>query len=324
MTAISPRSMLAFVDELQKTSGVLDTLGRAATSTAGILRPALAGRYGRQLLVGAGLGAGGNILQHKVRGDLDQQRGGVLGAGLRGAAAGGAVAGGRILATSEGRKRARQAASNFYERELYGLTGKGRGDAPMDLAKAERVGIVSANPTAQSMLTRGSGSSGLSEIGQHGPIQEMHGPMTPKQSKGLGKLLKQHEASKALFEKGWASAPGGLHGMVTHPLDYAKLRWNSMDAWGKGLTGLGVAGAAHGMLKTPSEEDPNKYKKGLGQMAGMVGGALAPGAGWIGQGLLASGIGSVGKGVGAAADIGVRRLGRVVPHEEQAQWQPTQ
>jgi hypothetical protein len=57
MTAISPRSMLAFVDELQKTSGVLDTLGRAATSTAGILRPALAGRYGRQLLVGAGLGA---------------------------------------------------------------------------------------------------------------------------------------------------------------------------------------------------------------------------------------------------------------------------
>jgi hypothetical protein len=134
--------MASFLSELEKIAGLPGILGWA--------HPALAGRFGRQMAVGAGVGGligaskqppaeqGGNWLQGAAKGAL-------IGAGVTGA--------GHLL-TQAGRDAARKSVSNFGTRLRYQMTGKGLKGVPGkpgDVAHAQEVGLLPEKPSVHDM-----------------------------------------------------------------------------------------------------------------------------------------------------------------------------
>jgi hypothetical protein len=319
MTAIRPRQMMSFVEELQKIAAfpgaeTFKSIGRFFDPRQ------LPGRYGRQVWYGAGLGAAGNIARHAIT-DTPEQRaqGSALSQGLHGAMAGAGLAGGRILATQEGRKRAGEAVRNFGKKELYGLTGKG----VKDLAEAERVGIYPRMPDIGDVVGR--------QPLKPGQLAHEAAPLragTEVEEAALKKMRAQAQAGRDLHTRGWDSAPGGLHALVTEPGEFVKKKWQSMDTPGKFLTGLGAAGVGYSAIKGPSEaeraEGQGRISKTLSSAGMAAGGLVAPWT-WVAGMAVPGAMSSAGKGIGSAADAGVNllrhRAGHVVPAEEQAQWQ---
>jgi len=294
MTRIPPIQMAAFTGELTKIGGPV----------SGFVTKHLAGRYGRQLAVGAGLGGVGNVLRHRIT-DTPEERAqsSTLGQFVRGGLAGGAAAGGRILATQEGRKRLGTAVKNVFDKERYGITGRGLGKTPEEqLARAQEIGIVSKKPTAKGVLGYETG------------------PMRPQEAEAWRAAQKAHARDVSAFQGDLHSAPGVAHGMLSRPVHTLRetvgRRWQEGGVPGKLFMGLGAAGAAKGFLETPEEGGPGRFEKGLRGLGTTLGYAAGP-AGWIGSALTGGAGGAVGGGLGKTIDA-LSGRGRVVPQQEYA------
>lgn len=284
MNHITPRHMIAFNDELNKEAGIGDWF-RAARGFAsrnktlgkvvGLAGRELKGQYGRQMMLGAGLGAvGGGAVADP------EQPGGRLKGALKGALLGGGVAGGRILATKGGREAAKKGLSNFYQRQRYSLTGKGVDD----IKKAQEIGLVSKiDPKA-----------------------------TPE---ALRKATKQYNLDREAFEKGYMSAPGVIHGVLTKPGDVLKSGWKRSGVMGKAFAGLGAYETGKGLIETPEPGGPGRLEKGLRGAGSALGWMVAPST-LVGGQIIGMGGGALGGRLGRVGDTAVqmaRRPGQVVP-----------
>lgn len=283
MTHIPPRQMVAFVDELSKEAGISDFVEKH-----------LAGRYGRQMLLGAGLGGGLNVLRHRIMDPRPETEGGALDPAMeaarksnmlkqfvRGAAVGGGLAGGRILATKAGREAAIGKAKDIYEKERYGLTGEGlKGStATAREMRAQQLGLVGSSP-----------------------------------------------ADVEAYRKGYANLPGMLHGLMTNPLDVIRAKKGALAK--AALIGGGF-GAAKGAFMGPSKEEggPGAVRSAVSGAAQGAVGALAPATMLAGGmfkalpgriGAKAKGMASTVGGLGQWAMHDTPPPGRVVPAEQYA------
>jgi hypothetical protein len=293
--------MVAFTEELTKIGG----------SVTDYLRKNLAGRYGRQMMLGAGVGGVGNVLRHRFTDTPEErQQSGPVGQFLRGGLVGAGVAGGRILATKAGRQAAQTRLSNLYQKERYGLTGKGLGKTPQEeLAKAQELGLVSKAPTAESVLGYDTG------------------PMLPHESAALRRATSGHQREVAAFGEGYGSAPGFVHGLLSRPghtlRETLGRKWQHGSGLDKLFMGHGAYSAARGMLEKPEEGGPGRLEKGLGGLGQSMAFAAGP-SGLVASSLL-GGVGhKLGRGVGRLGDKLIFRRGRVMPPAEQSMYSPQQ
>ena len=127
---ITAAHLKGFVSELEKTAG--------PGGMGGVLGwvPGLKGRYGWQMLAGAGVGAGAGALADKE----NRLRG-----ASRGALGGAALTGLGHLTTSGGRAAAAKSISNFGARTHHAFTGGAV--APGDVHAAKKHGILSSGAT---------------------------------------------------------------------------------------------------------------------------------------------------------------------------------
>ena len=142
MKHISPTTMMAFNAQLQKEaafSSIIKGIGRAGSymkqhptfrRAVNLGIRGLEGRYGRQVGLGAGVGA--------ITGGLTAEEGEGLSGALKGGLIGGGVMGGRILATGAGREALKKSTGKFLQRQRHSLTGGG----PKTVEEAQRLGIV--------------------------------------------------------------------------------------------------------------------------------------------------------------------------------------
>lgn len=297
MRNITPYHMVGFNDELQKTAGWASSAWRAAGNT---LRPVgrfvrsvpgkatamaageLGGRYGRQLGLGAGLGAiGGAAIA-----DPDEPGSRLRGA-LHGAALGSGVAGARILATGKGREAAKKGLSNFYQRQRYGLTGQGLGKTDKErLAKAREIGLIDK--------------------------------MDPKitDAKRLAAEKARIGMQEEAFQKGYMSAPGVVHGLLTKPGDTMRSGWKRSGALGKVFTGLGAYEAGKGLIEKPEPGGPGRLEKGMRGAGSALGWMVAPST-LVGGQILGMGGEGIGRQVGKIGDRAVASVrSRVKPRGE--------
>lgn len=141
-----------FVDELEKCAGLGGLAAKALKGTTqghgilGFLHPALKGRYGWQMLAGAGAGAGIGAATDKE----DRLRG-----MSRGALGGAALTGLGHLATSGGRAAAKNSVSTFGQRLKYQATGSG--PARGSVRKAKKIGVLGQNPSEADLLAHREG-----------------------------------------------------------------------------------------------------------------------------------------------------------------------
>ena len=295
MKHITHRHMIAFNNALQKEAGVgsafrfagdaLRSVSRFARSNTGkaIGRGSqeLRGRYGRQLALGTGLGAAGGA----AVADPDQPGGRIRGA-LKGALVGGGLAGGRVLATGAGRRAAKKGLGNFYQRQRYSLTGKGLGKTDKQkLQRAREIGLVDK-------------------------LDPSKFPDAKKRAAETARIKLQEDA----LQKGYMSAPGTVHGLLTRPGDTLKSGWKRGGLMGKAFAGLGAYETAKGLYETPKPGGPGRLEKGLRGAGSAVGWMVAPTT-LVGGQLVGMGGSAIGGRVGRVGDKVVqraRRPGRVV------------
>lgn len=259
--------MVAFAEVLQKQAGLANVLQRA-TST-----------YGRQMALGAGAGA--------LVGAGTADEGHRFSRALKGGLAGGALAGGRILTTQPGRVAAKKSLGNFFERQRYGVTGRG-----VDLPKAYEIGLLQkANPQA---------------------FENVGGKLTAKGQAAFDKALSRQALQEDAFHKGYHTVPGVLHGALSNPKDLVRSSWNRMDGVNKALAGLGAAQAASGFLTPPQEGGPGRMEKGLRGLGTAAGFLVAPQGLLAGQ-LVGEGGGAIGRHIGKGVDRLVSRPTPAVP-----------
>ena len=281
MRYVTTDLMVPFLDELAKTAGWKESLGRAATRAGALM--AGSGGYGTRMALAGGMGAmGGATVDEENRG-----RGALIGAGL-----GAATMGGAILSTPAGRKALREGSTNFWKRQKYSVTGKG----VKDLDEARSLGIVSKPPESASI--------------RPGLIDRMRG-RTPKDI--YESQLKRIGLEEKAFEAGHLHAPGLVKGMVTHPLDTMKSGWQRTGVAGKAFAGLGAYEAGKGFIKKPEEGGPGRVEKGLRGVGNTAGILLSPPL-FAGGLLVGEGLGQGGKYMGRGID---RLAGRRQPTEEQ-------
>jgi len=288
MNYITAYHMQGFVAELEKQGGVGD-----------FLKSHLAGRYGRQLALGAGLGAVGGA----VTGDEENWKG----RALKGALLGGGVAGGRILATKAGREAARQGLSRFGERQLYSLTGKGYGGRNIDVSEARKLGILKT-PNFEQISDK------------PGMLDRLTAKVTgkPAQSPFL-REAKRHAAETEAFEKGFHNIPGVLHGALTRPGELLSSGWQRGGRMGKAFAIGGLGSAAYGMTKKPEEGGPGRLENALRSAGSTLGYMVAPG-GMLASSIVA-GMGSKAGGMaGKAGDVAGRLVSRGEAPAEQAHY----
>jgi hypothetical protein len=289
--------MRGFTLEMEKAAGfaTLKNIGQRALEFG---KKNLAGRYGRQLALGAGLGAVGGA----VTGDDENWKK----RALQGALLGGAAAGGRILSTKAGRTAATEGAKRFGEKQLYTLTGKGFKGRELSLDDARKLGIVEAMPKSPQLAAIGPRSKG--EL---------------KQLKNYAKKAKQVAEQEHAFEQGFQSIPGVVHGALTRPGQLIRSGWERAGTGGKIFAGLGAAEAARGALKKPEEGGPGRAQAALGSLGSSLGYLVAPGA-MLGQsviGTLGSKAGeTVGKAGDTAADIARARKAARTPSPQQLRY----
>lgn len=291
MKHITHRHMIGFTNELQKDAGVFSGARSALRSTRNFMRSgagrtvALAGRelkgaYGKQMMYGAGAGAVGGA----AIADPNQQGGRLKGA-LMGAGVGAGIAGGRILATGKGRSAARKGFGDFYQRQRYAVTGKGLGKTDAErLKKARDIGLVDTYKPAKVGTT----------------------PLSAQQVKAeKGRILTQEDA----LQKGYMSAPGTVHGLLTRPGDVIKSGWRRGGKTGKVFAGLGAYETGKGLIEKPEEGGPGRLEKGLRGAGSALGWLVAPTTLAGGQ-IIGMGGGALGSGVGKLGDKVVRRARR--------------
>jgi hypothetical protein len=273
MRHITPQHMIGFTDELTKEARIGEYLKRARgflqknqplARGIGWAGKELKGRYGRQMLLGSGLGAAGGA----AVADPDEEGGRLRGA-LKGALLGGGIAGGRILATKAGREAAKKGTSHFLQRQRYGLTGRGLGDTPTEqLSKAREIGLV------------GKATEGMSP-----------------------KALKRLAAEEHAFGKGYMSVPGVAHAMMSKDApDLLRSAWQRSGMLGKGFAGLGAYQGIKGFAEKPEEGGPGRLEKGMRGLGSTVGWLVAPG-GLLAGHLVGEGLGKVTGTVGKGGDI---------------------
>lgn len=279
MKHITAYHMQGFVSELEKQGGIADW-GRKALEFG---RGQLAGRYGRQLALGAGLGAVGGA----VTGDEDTWRG----RALKGALLGGGVAGGRILATKAGR----EALGRVGERALYTATGKGFKGRHIDVEEAKKLGLIKT-PNFEALSDK------------PGMLEKIRSKVTGKPARSpLLQEARRHAAEVEAFNKGFHNVPGVLHGALTQPGQLLRSGWERAGTGGKVFALGGLGSAAHGMLKTPEEGGPGRLEQGLSSAGQTLGYMVAPGASllpsMIGSGVIAGMGRKAGKAVGKVGDV---------------------
>ncbi len=297
MKYITHRHMIGFTDEMQKDAGmrgIYEGLRGALRGARGFAQSGggktvamagreLRGKYGRQMMLGAGVGAAGGA----AVADPDQPGGRMRGA-LMGAGVGAGIAGGRVLATVKGRQVAKKGVSNFYQRQRYAATGKGLGKTDADkLKKARDIGLVE----------------------KYDPTRFGANPLTPAAAKKAGKeqarILTQEDALK----KGYMSAPGTVHGLLTRPGDVIKSGWRRGGTMGKTFAGLGAYETGKGLIEKPKEGGPGRLEKGLRGAGGALGWMVAPTTLAGGQ-IIGMGGSAVGSKIGKLGDKVVQRVRR--------------
>lgn len=277
MKYITAYHMQSLVDELSKEAGLAD-YGRRALDFG---RQQLAGRYGRQLAVGAGLGA----FSGAATGDEENWKG----RAMKGALLGGGLAGGRILATKAGRQAARTGLSHLGERQLYTFTGKGYKGRNIDVEKAREIGVIPKLPKSPTLA----------------PI----GPRSPADLKALEKYksdMKMALEEEHALGKGFQHLPGVIQGAFSQPRELLRSGWERSGKAGKVFAGLGLAGAAHGAIKTPEEGGPGRLESALGSAGRSLGYLVAPGASSLtslAPSLVGAGAARVAGGAGKVMDL---------------------
>lgn len=281
MKHIDALRMYGFSDELKKTAG-LATLRDVGKRAAEFGKKHLAGRYGRQVALGAGAGA----VTGALAGDENwQQR------ALQGAALGGAAAGGRILATKAGRKALSEGAKRFGERQLYTLTGKGFKGREIGLEDARKLGIINT-PKWEGMKST------------PGRLEKLRAKvMGGKARSELGREAQRYAAEVDAFQRGFHNVPGVVHGALTQPGQLVRSGWQRAGTAGKVFAGMGAVEAGRSMAKTPEEGGPGRLESGLRSAGQSLGYLVAPGS-MLGQSAVASLAGGAGGAAGKVGDTG--------------------
>lgn len=151
---LTSQSMNVLVQELGKTAGILSPVAgflakHKVPLSLGAARETLRGQYGRQMLLGAGVGGTLGALRTPgyVQDDSGQlHRKSRIGNIAQGALAGAGAVGAGALATKGGRDAAKKALQNFGTKTRYQFTGKAPGVSRGDVAGAMEHGVL--NPKA--------------------------------------------------------------------------------------------------------------------------------------------------------------------------------
>jgi hypothetical protein len=252
MRYITPRNMIGFCSELQKEAGISQ-----------LFRKYLAGKYGRQIALGAGAGAVGGA----ATADEGENR---IGRALRGAMWGAGLGAGSVLARKGGRAWVGTGAKNFGKRQLYGLTGRG----VKDVDEARRIGLI---PKRQAV---------------EGPVRNVAKNVKAQQ------MDKLHEHA---FQQGYTSVPGVLYGLATKPGDIIHTGWKRGGGLGKLMAGAGAYGAIKGAVEKPEEGGPGRAEKALRGAGSTLGWLVAP-EGMLGGMAVGEGIGAMTGKAGKVLD----------------------
>jgi hypothetical protein len=260
---ITIQSMDALVAELEKTSG----LGSAAAEFAGkhsiptslgAARSLIRGRYGTQMLMGAG--AGGVLGGLRQPGYEEDDQGGLhrrsrIGNIAQGALLGAGAVGVGALATKGGRAAAKSSLQNFGTRTRYQFTGSAPNVSRMDLKSAKQVGLLGKTPTSADNLAHAEGWNTIPGVAK-GMVRD------PKRMLGnawnrmdwLGKTVTGLQAADTVHQAVLPTEEGGP---------------------GKAERILGSAGSLVGNLVAPSGVLPSLAVSGVMGVAGNRLGRLA-------------------------------------------------
>jgi hypothetical protein len=298
--------MQGFNTQLTKEAGWWDTLKSGVqtfTKAPGTyMKEQVLHKPTRAAISGAALGAGaGGAVGAATADEGDRGRGALRGA-VRGAMIGAPIGLGASALTAGGRQAFREGGKRFWERQKYTLTGKGINEAtPEGLAKARELKIMPEEIKQEHFMKDG----------------------VLNQKKWDKALAKQEEQRKA-FEAGHYSAPGVLHGMMTHPIDTLRSGWRRSDMMMKGFTGLGAYQAGRGFIDKPEEGGPGRLQKGMEGLGQTVGWLAAPPT-MIAGSLVGMGAGKLTGAVGKLGDIGVdaRRRKKLQAHLAQGVENPS-
>lgn len=291
MRHIGAHHMIGLVDELQKEGGV----------AGDFLRRHLAGKYLRQVGVGAGLGAlGGAALGGeggRVQGAL---RGGLVGAGVGGAG---------VLAQKGGREAIKGGLGRFYKRQMYGLTGKipgQKGVAPT-VEEARKIKLIPEKTTLPA-----------------GPLKpgQARETLVHQGNKALKSQLAREATEEEAFRRGWMSMPGVISALGTKGERMPMIRsaWDRAGGLGKVFAGLGAYEAGKGFIKTPEPGGPGRLESGLRGAGSAAGWLIAPQTLVAGQ-LVGEGAGRLAGGIGKGLSSLVPSRGAAAP-AQQGRWVP--
>jgi hypothetical protein len=279
MSPISPYQTKAMLRELAmiKEAGgfgsaaarVLRSGYRAVSQNPALVRGAgatgnlLSSGYGKQLALGAGVGAAGGAA---TADEGSRLRGAAMGAGI-----GFGLAGGRALATKSGR----EAAKRFGGRQRYYLTGHGA----KTTKDAKRLGIIKDAPDKAKFVDKKGRFKGT------------------KYEKARAK----HQHSVDMFGENMTNAPGVVGNLMQRPGWTMRQGWKRSDMFAKGLVGMEGYNAAKGFAQKPEEGGPGRLQKGLTGLGSGVGWLVAPQAMLPGA-LIGMGGSSLGNKIGKFGD----------------------
>lgn len=275
--------MVAFADEIEKTSGIWDAFKSARKTglvRTGVraVREGLKGKHTRQLMVGAGIGGVTGALAAP---EGEGARGALIGAGV-----GAGAAGARILATPSERKILGQNVRNFGKRQWHFLTGS----KPSSVAEAERLKIIPARPSQKEMLEAKT-KAGVTDLKEAKKIQKKHDA-----------AMARHKLHVEAYRKGETSIPGAFRSMVTHPIDFTRRAWKRQDMPGKIFTGLSGVMAGRELMRKGEPGEEGRFAR-TGSEIGTGLGFLAVPHGLL-PGLAVSYLGSkAGKYMGKGVDV---------------------
>jgi hypothetical protein len=165
-------------------------------------------------------------------------------------------------------------AGRFAQRQRYSLTGRG----VKDLEHAKKIKLVESVP------------KGLT-------------------GKALEKAERSAKLSEEAFNKGYMSAPGVAHALMSKQApDLVRNAWKRGGAMGKAFAGLGAYETASGLARPPEGQSRLEAAgRGLGSTVGWL---VAPhtlaGGHLVGMGSGAIG-GKIGKGMNAAKEMATSR-----------------
>lgn len=232
----------------------------------GLVAKHLGGRYGRQIALGAGVGGLGGA----ATAGEDENR---VARAIRGAGVGATLGLGGVLAQKGGRQWAGTGIKNFGRRQLHSVTGKG----VKDVEEARKIGLIPKKQAIQ------------------GPFKD------PKALKRNLKLDELDRLNEHAFEKGYTSAPGVLHGLVTDPKDVLRTGWQRGGGFGKAFAGLGAYGSIKGAVEKPEPGGPGRLEKTLRGAGSTLGWVAAPHA-MLGGSVIGEGIGALTGKAGKLVD----------------------